>query len=99
MQGTVWGSLMCTSTIDNLGKQCYENPENLYIYKGVSIPPLGMVDDVICVTSVEQTQNMNELINTFVESKKLNLSNKIFFKYMWVKDTQTALRLKCIKTK
>ena len=24
MQGTVWGSLLCTSTIDCLGKKCYD---------------------------------------------------------------------------
>ena len=41
MQGTVWGSLLCTSTVDGLGKQCYETPEILYHYKGVPIPPLG----------------------------------------------------------
>ena len=27
MQGTVWGSLLCTSTIDKLGKLCYETPQ------------------------------------------------------------------------
>ena len=46
MQGTVCGSLLCTSTIDKLEKQCCEKPENLYKYKGVPIPPLGMVDDI-----------------------------------------------------
>ena len=35
MQGTVWGSLMCTSTMDNLGKQAYSQPDILYKYKGV----------------------------------------------------------------
>ena len=54
MQGTVWGSLLCTSTIDKLGKKCYNIPQNLYQYKGVHIPPLGMVDDVISVTTVEK---------------------------------------------
>ena len=54
MQGTVWGSLLCTSTIDKLGKKCYNMPQNLYQYKGVHIPPLGMVDDVISVTTVEK---------------------------------------------
>ena len=74
MQGTVWGSLMCTSTMDTLGKLAYKMPHNLYNYKGVPVPPLGMVDDVICVTNVENTTRMNTLINTFIESKKLRLS-------------------------
>ena len=74
MQGTVWGSLLCTSTVDGLGKQCYKTPEILYHYKGVPIPPLGMVDDVVCVSNVDKTQKMNEVINTFIERKKLKLS-------------------------
>ena len=76
MQGTVWGSLMCTSTMDKLGKIAYSKPETLYKYKGVPIPPLGMVDDVISVSSVENTQEINKIINTFIESKKLKLSEK-----------------------
>ena len=76
MQGTVWASLMCTSTIDTLGKKCYESPETLYQYKGVSIPPLGMVDDVICVTNVSRSEEMNKTVNIFMEHKKLRLSEK-----------------------
>ena len=45
MQGTVWGSLFCTVSIDQLGKKAYAMPDILYNYKGVQIPPLGMVDD------------------------------------------------------
>ena len=74
MQGTVWASLICTSTIDTLGKQCYKSPEALYQYKGVPIPPLGMVDDILCVTNVERSKEMNSVVNTFIESKKLRLS-------------------------
>ena len=74
MQGTVWGSLMCTSTMDNLGKEAYSQPNILYKYKGVEIPPLDMVDAIISVSSVENTRKMNDLINTFVEKKKLRLA-------------------------
>ena len=79
MQGTVWGSLLCTSTIDCLGKKCYKMSENLYEYRGVLIPPLGMVNDIIYVTNVTQTQEKNRIINTFIESKKLRLSKKKCF--------------------
>ena len=65
---------MCTSTMDNLGKEAYSQPNILYKYKGVEIPPLGMVDDIISVSSVENTRKMNDLINTFVEKKKLRLA-------------------------
>jgi len=74
MQGTVWGSLMCTSTMDKLGKLAYNMPQNLYKYKGVPIPPLGMVDDVISVSCGQNTLEMNKVINKFIEEKRLRLS-------------------------
>ena len=75
MQGTVWGSLLCTSSIDMLGKSSDSTPQTLYQYKGVPIPPLGMVDDIICVTNSGKSENMNNLINTFIENKNLRLSS------------------------
>ena len=76
MQGTVWGSLFCTSTMDMLGKEAQKQPEHLYKYHGVPIPPLGMVDDIISVSNVENTASMNKLINNFIEHKKLKLSEQ-----------------------
>ena len=76
MQGTVWARLMCTSTIDTLGKQWYKSPEALYQYKGVPIPPLGMVDDVICVTNEKRSREIN---NMFIESINFRLSEKMSF--------------------
>ena len=76
MQGTVWGSLLCTCTIDKLGKNAYEHPELLYTYKGVPIPPLGMVDDILTVSNVENTETTNKLVNTFIEEKNLKLSKE-----------------------
>ena len=76
MQGTVWASFFCTSTMDKLSKQVYKMPELLFDYKGVKVPPLGMVDDIITVTNVEQTARMNSLVNTFIEHKNLKLSKE-----------------------
>ena len=81
MQGTVWGSLLCPSTVDSLGKKCYEHKENLYMYKGVPILPLCMVDDIISVANVKQTENINNLIYTFIESKNLKLSQTKCFQF------------------
>ena len=51
MQGTVFGSLICTSVVDKLAKIFYGNQDIMYQYKKeVDIPPLGMVDDVLCVS-------------------------------------------------
>ena len=78
MQGTVtWASLFCTSTMDMLGKQVYNIPELLFDYKGVKVPPLRMVDEIITVTNLEQTKTtMNKLVNTFMEHKNLKLSQE-----------------------
>ena len=59
VQGTVWASLFCISTLDNLGKLLYTMPDQMYQYKGVPVPPLGMIDDIITVTNVDQTLHMN----------------------------------------
>ena len=77
MQGTVWGSLMCTATMDKLGKLFYKNDNLLYQYKGVvGTPSLGMVDNILCIQKCsEKSMEVNSVINAFIESKKLNLSS------------------------
>ena len=42
MQGSVWGPLCCTTTMDKIGQKAYKTGSALYMYKGmVSIPPPG----------------------------------------------------------
>ena len=41
--------------MDQLAKLAYKNPEDLYLYKGVPIPTLEMVDDILTVTNVEKS--------------------------------------------
>ena len=51
MQGTVWGSLFCTTTLDKLPRLQYDNTHLLYKYRGsVSVPPLEMDDIVDCLS-------------------------------------------------
>ena len=41
MEGTVWAGLMCTITMDKLGKEVYADPALVYKYRGkVQVPPL-----------------------------------------------------------
>ena len=48
MQGTVWAGLMCTCSMDKLGKLAYQDKQLLYKYKNdVDVPLLEMFDDVI----------------------------------------------------
>ena len=77
MQGTVWGSLFCTASMDKLGQLAYENENLLYWYKGsVAVPPLCMVDDVLAVQECSKNSvQINSVINSFIELKKLKLSS------------------------
>ena len=76
MQGTVWGGLMCTSSMDKLGKEVYDNPCLVYKYRGsVDVPPLEMVDNIITTSECGSTTvALNATLNLFVERKKLELS-------------------------
>ena len=76
MQGTVWAGLMCTATMDKLGKQVYKTPHLLYKYKGtVDVPPLEMVDDILTLSKCGATSlAMNATVNAFITSKKLELN-------------------------
>ena len=76
MQGTVFGSLICTAVVDKLAKIFYSDKTLLYMYNNkVEVPILGMVDDVINVTKCSnQTVNTNATINAFMESNKLTLA-------------------------
>ena len=76
MQGTVWAGMLCTGTMDKLGKIVYENPELAYKYRGkVVVPPLQMVDDILTVSKCGTTSiAMNNLVNVFMNSKKLYLN-------------------------
>ena len=76
MQGTVWGSLCCTVSMDKLGQLVYGNDDLTYKYKGkVDIPSLGMVDDVLAVKKCgNEALKINAVVNAFVETKKLKLS-------------------------
>ena len=99
MQGTVWGSLCCTASMDKLGKLVYNNADLLYKYKGeVDIPSLGMVDDILSIQRCSSDSvKMNAVVNAFIESKKLTLSKaKCHRIHIEKKQTQTkeCLRLK-----
>ena len=51
MQGTVFGSIICTAVMDKLAQMFYKDEDLVYKYKNiVKVPVLGMVDDVLCVT-------------------------------------------------
>ena len=74
MQGSVWGSLMCTATMSKIGDNAYLNPNICYKYKGaVDIPPLGMIDDLLCIQKCSMSTTVNTSVNSFIETNKLKL--------------------------
>ena len=77
MQGTVWGSLFCTATMDKFAKHVYKNDDLLYKYKGeVSVPPLEMVDDILTIHKCGTASSaINAEVNAFIEHKKLTLGH------------------------
>ena len=76
MQGTVFGSLICTSVMDKLGKIFYNNESLLHKYKNeVKVHILGMVDDVLCVAKCSnEAVSPVATINCFMELNKLKLA-------------------------
>ena len=52
MQGETFGPLCCSVQVDTFGKECCEKDKLLYYYKGeVGVPPLAMVDDLVCIST------------------------------------------------
>ena len=52
-QGDVFGPMFCSKQVDTLGQECLEENKYTYLYRGeVEIPPLSMVDDLLCVFNV-----------------------------------------------
>ena len=67
IQGDVFGPLFCSNTIDTFGKECLTQRKYTFLYKGeVEIPPLSMVDDIVCVSECSYKSGM---LNSFLTCK------------------------------
>ena len=77
-QGGTWGPMMCSNSIDRVGKFVKE-AKGSFIYKNmVEIIPLAMVDDLISITSCGlDSIKMNITINTLIELKKLKFHTPV----------------------
>ena len=73
MQGETISSIVCTTTIDKVTRDCKLPPHK---YKeAVDIPKLGFVDDILDITKCgEETENMNEYTTDSMNKRKLVLS-------------------------
>ena len=67
IQGDVFGPMLCSKQVDSFGKECLEEQKHTYLYKGeVEIPPLSMVDDVVCIAECGYKSVM---VNSYMQSK------------------------------
>ena len=71
-QGGTWGPMLCSNSIDKVGKYSEENGQ-FFLYKKIArIIPLAMVDDLLAVRSCGfDSTETNVTINTMIELKKL----------------------------
>ena len=78
IQGDVFAPLLCSKQVDTFGKECLQESKYLFNYKGkVDIPPLGMIDDLICISECgPKTAMMNAYMNFKTKSKKLQFGTE-----------------------
>ena len=72
-QGGTWGSLLCSNSVDTIGKKCRDRGEYFYLYKNTArILPLAFVDDLNGISKCgSESLNLNIFINTQIELKRL----------------------------
>ena len=72
-QGGTWGPILCSNSIDTIGKKIRDRGEKTYLYKNtVRVLPLAMVDDINAISRCGiESVNLNTIINTQIELKKL----------------------------
>jgi hypothetical protein len=73
IQGDVFGPILFSKQVDMFGKECLEEKKHTYLYKGeVEIPPLSMVDDILCIAECGYKSAMvNSYMVCKTNSKKL----------------------------
>ena len=72
-QGGINGPLLCSNSIDKIGKKCKERNEHLYTYKKTTkISPLAFIDDLSGIARCGmESVALNTFLTTQIELKKL----------------------------
>ena len=72
-QGGTWGPMLCSNSIDVVGKYAKKNGHFYNYKKMVEVIPLAMVDDLMAVSSCGMDSiEMNTSINALIELKNLS---------------------------
>ena len=77
MQGSVFGTIICTAVMDKLAKILYSEPTIAYRYNNtLNVLMLEMVGDVISVNKCSsQSVTSNATVISFMDMNKLSLSH------------------------
>ena len=77
-QGDIFGSLLCSKQVDTFGQECLAMNKYTYMYRDeVEIPPLSMVDDLLCVSECGfKTTMSNAFLTLKTDTKKLQFGAK-----------------------
>ena len=72
-QGGTWGPMLCSNTIDTIGKKCIQRNEHCYLYKNIAkLSPLAFVDDLSGISKCGfDSIALNTFLTTQIEMKKL----------------------------
>ena len=80
MQGSVWGSIKCTTTMDKLNKAMRKEVPLQYLYQNdpnIPIGVLGMIDDTLDISECgNQSVAKNAVLNSFLENQRLQISHE-----------------------
>ena len=94
LQGSVFGPLKCAVQMDTIGRQALTTGFGVFKYRNVvDIPALAMIDDVMGMASCgDNSIEMNAIINSKMEIKKLRLSEEKCFKIHICKSDKLCLQ-------
>ena len=78
MQGENMAPLECSVQVDSFGRECMSEKKCLFLYRdSVEIPPLSMVDDLLCISNCGiDSVLMNSFISSKTIMKKLQFGEK-----------------------
>ena len=78
LQGSVWGSIKCTVSMDKINKTMLADNNLTYKYRGdsdIKLGVLGMIDDTLAISKCGTAAvTKNAVLNSFVETQRLTMS-------------------------
>ena len=95
LQGSVMGPIKCSVQMDTIGRDALVTGIGTYKYKNtVDIPSLAMIDDILGISNCgDESIELNAIINSKIEMKKLRLSDDKCYKIHICKKTDECSQI------